>query len=212
MSIHSVINCIRKRPGMYLGSNSITALSHFLNGYTIAESDFGADFQRELFTLDFHFMHDFVKMRFNEENNIGWCNNILNYCDNNEEKGLEIFFELYDEFKNIKMKRCYKAVLSEENIQYNNNMKYTHTMRGNAPEPVFKNPLAVYVIELDISAFIAAVETDTYIRLEHQFFTSLENAKSGSIPFGVEMYFKKITEWREYFKNNISFDKIIKYW
>ena len=50
MSIHSVINCIRKRPGMYLGGNSITALSHFLNGYTIAESDLGFDFQKELFS------------------------------------------------------------------------------------------------------------------------------------------------------------------
>ena len=208
MSIHSVINCIRKRPEMYLGGNSITALSHFLNGYTIAESDLGFDFQKELFPLDFHFMHDFVRMRFKEENNIGWCNNILNHCNNNEEKGLKIFFELYDEFKNIKMKRCYKAVLSDDNIQYNNNMQ--HTCK-NGKEPVFKNPLAVYVIELDISAFIAAVETDTYIKLEHQFFTSLENAKRGSIPFGVETYFGKISEWEEHSENNISFDKIIKY-
>ena len=41
-----------------------------------------------------------------------------------EEKAFSVFFDIYDNFKNITMKRYYKAVLSEDNIQYNNCMKH----------------------------------------------------------------------------------------
>ena len=208
MSTCNRIDMLRKRPEMYLGSRNITALFHFLGGYRMAESDLGLDFQRELFPLDFCFINEFVNFRLGCENNMGWCKNILNYCGGDEEKAFSVFFDIYDNFKNITMKRYYKAILSEDNIQYNNCMKHSCKMGDNGKEPVFKNPSAVYVIELDISFFIAAVETDTYVKLEPMFFKSFEDAVSGRIPFGVETYFGKISAWKEYIDGDIKFNSL----
>lgn len=37
--IPSLLEQIKKRPGMFLGSKSLTGLYHFLNGYAVACSD-----------------------------------------------------------------------------------------------------------------------------------------------------------------------------
>ena len=59
MNTHNLIEKIRKCPAMYLGSESITALYHFLNGYHMAEYDNGivSEPRKKLFPLDFYFMH-----------------------------------------------------------------------------------------------------------------------------------------------------------
>ena len=74
---------------------------------------------------------------------------------------------------------------------------------------MFVDPVAVYVIELTISAYILAVETLNYIKLEPQFFQSLESAKSGTIPFSAQTYFGKIDSWEEVEGSNIVYEKNI---
>lgn len=208
MSIFGMIDTIRKRPGMYLGSMSITHLFHFLDGYRAAEREYDQYRKKEMFPLDFYYMSEFTNVRLNCHNNAGWCWHILEFCEGDEEKALNKFFELYDEFKQIKMTRYWKAVLSQDNIQWNNSME--HTCR-NGKEPVFINPVAVYVIELSISMYILAVETMEDVRLEPQFFTSSEQAKGKSkIPLGAEIYFGKIDSWEEFQDDNIRFDKNIR--
>ena len=60
-------------------------------------------------------------------------------------------------------------------------------------EPIYRNPLAVYVIELTIFVWILAVETAANVRLELQFFATPEKAKgSGLFPEGAEIYFVHI--------------------
>ena len=146
MAIDDMIKTIRKRPGMFLGSNSITALWHFLDGYQAAERDLGV---------------------------------------------------------------CWKAVLSEENIHWNNSMEHGALMGNNKKELMFTDPVAVYVIELTISAYILAVETSNHIKLGPQFFQSLENAKSGTIPFSAQIYFGKVDSWEEIKSSNIDFGENI---
>ena len=211
MDITNMINnYIRKRPGMYLGSNSITPLIHFLNGYQAAERGLGICSQ-ELFPLPFRYMHEFTSIRLNCHDNLDWCKHILGFCDGDEEKALNKFFELYDEFCQIRMKRYWKAVLSEDNIQWNNSMKGTcRRWWPDGREPIFSDPIAAYVIELTFPAYILAVETADNIRLEQQFFTSAEIAKGrGPIPFGAETYFGQIDQWEEFSAEDITFDKDI---
>ncbi len=77
-------------------------------------------------------------------------------------------------------------------------------------EPIYCNPLAVYVIELTISACLLAVETDDAIRPDIRFFSSPEKARGGSLfPEGAKIYFGSIDSWEEFTAENISFDKNI---
>lgn len=209
MAIDNVINTIRKRPGMFLGNNSITALWHFLDGYRAAEMDLGVCWKGELFPLRFKYMSEFTNIRLDCHNNLGWCNHILSFCNGDEKRALDMFFDLYDEYKQIGMRRYWKAVLSEKNIQWSNSMDYSVSMRNNKKEPMFADPVAVYVIELTISAYILAVETLNHIQLGSQFYQSLESAKSGTIPFSAQTYFGKIDSWEEAEGSNIEFDKNI---
>lgn len=58
---YALIEKLRARPGMYLGTNSITALWHFINGFRFALLENGRE-KRGLFPLDFSFMHEYAYM------------------------------------------------------------------------------------------------------------------------------------------------------
>lgn len=204
MSIFNMIDRIRKRPGMYLGSCSITALSHFLCGYQAAELDYGLYRRGNIVPLQFEYMHEFTKMKLSSRDNRGWCGHILKFCNGDEEKALNQFFELYDEFVQIRIKRYWKAVLTEKNIQWNNSMEHAYTMSENGKKPIYENPIAVYVIELTIPAYVLAVETSNDMKFGTQFFPSFEQAKgSHTIPAGAEVYFGKIDLWEEFSDDSI---------
>ena len=224
MDIFDMIDLIRRRPGMFIGSNSITALFHYLNGYQAAERENGTCRKGELFPLPFRYMHEYTGYRLQNRSTAGWCRQILDSCDGAEDAALQRFFELYDDFKQVRMKRYWKAVLSEDNIAWNDQMKGSYRCTGpNASgpglytladlpgkEPIYRSPLAAYVIELTISACILAVETAADIRLEIQFFAAPEKAKGGvRFPKGLESYFGHIDSWEEFTASNISFDKNI---
>ena len=216
MSVSNMIDTIRKRPGMYLGSNNITALMHFIDGYRFAEWELAVCRKGELFPLPFQYMHEYTGYRLKYSDNSGWCNQILRSCDGDEEAAFWKFYEIYDEFNLVRMKRYWKAVLSEDNIAWNNQMKHSYAMQRlkvngkyfDVKEPIYKDPRAVYVMELTIPAYILAVETANDIRLDSRFFTSYEQAKGKQcIPEGAEVYFGPIDRWEEFNGSNISFDK-----
>lgn len=226
MSIFNIIENIRKWPGLYLGGKSITALSHFLNGYQIAERDLAAGRNGEIFPLAFQYMHDYTTYRLKSpHSSMGWCDQILRSCDGDEEEALWKFFELYDGFVRVRMRRYWKAALSRDNIAWNNQMEHAYTIRPKkdnrlgpyqfdeltyVKEPVYLNPLAVYMIELTIPAYILAVETVSAIELKPQFYFSSESAKgTGHFPEGAEIYFGPIDSWEEFTGRNISFTKNI---
>lgn len=225
MSIFNIIENIRKWPGLYLGGKSITALSHFLNGYQIAERDLAVGRNGEIFPLSFQFMHDYTTYRLkNPHSAMGWCDQILRSCDGDEETALWKFFELYDGFIRVRMRRYWKAVLSKDNIAWNNQMEHAYTIRpkkdnrsGPYPfdeltyvkEPVYLNPLAVYMIELTIPAYILAVETVSAIELKPQFYFSSESAMKAGHLQSAETYFGPIDSWEEFTGRNISFTKNI---
>ena len=164
---YELIEMIRVRPGMYLGSNSITALMTFLQGYQFALHEFRVfdDACRDnLFPLDFCFK----------------------------------FFELFDEFKKIRAERCWRAILSAENIAYNNSMEHGYALLGDEKQPIYDNPVCAYVIKLTIPAYLLAVETNAELRIERQFYHTFEHAVGYNHFRGsAEEYFGKIDGWTE---------------
>ena len=213
MSIFNTIELIRKYPGMFLWSKSITALSHYLEGYQYAEREYGICRKGELFPLPFRYLHAYAGYRLQESCVAGWRHLILNSCDGAEDIALQKFFEFYDDFKQVKMKKYWKAILSEQNNAWNNQMKrgYRCAYPGGPKPGKEPNPLAVYVIELSIPVCILVVETDFDIRPDYfSFFASPEKAKGHDLfPAGAEIYFGTIDFWEEHIAENISFDKNI---
>ena len=130
MSIYNIIDSIRKAPALYLGSKSITSLLHYLDGYQAAERELGAKRNGELFPLPFQYMHDYTKYRLkNPRSAMGWSEQILRSCNGDEEEALWRFYELYDGFIRVRMRRYWKAVLSEDNIAWNNQMEHAYMIR-----------------------------------------------------------------------------------
>ncbi len=210
--LHRMILQIQTRPGMYLGSIALTPLEHFINGYQAAERDYGINWHGYLFPLNFYYMHNFADFWLKTECLCaGWCYNILTVCHGDEEKALNLFFDLYQEFRQLEMKRYWKAILTKENIEWNDNMEHACIMGEYGKEPIYKNPIALYVLELTIPAYMLVVETEREVHTEALFFSSAEGTKKNSrIQGGVEKYFGKINIWEEVEANNLYFDKSIK--
>ena len=215
MSTHNIIEIIekiRKRPALFLGSESITALWHFLNGYHMAEydNDIVSEPQKKLFPLDFYFMHSYVEFLLHRSGVSGWCSNILEACGGNEKAAFNKFFEIYDDFVSIGMKGYWKAELTESNIEYNNSMIKVHCCKNGKMEPIYRDPKAVYVIELSIPAYILVVETEVNVRITECFFNCADEAKGiGFSKAGAERYFGEIRQWKEFVCGNIEFNKNI---
>ena len=206
--LHRMIRQIQTRPGMYIGSKALTPLSLFLDGYQAAERDLGVCWHGNLFPLDFEFMHSFTDVRLQTKCVCaGWCRNMLTFCHDDEEKALNLFFGLYQEFRRIEMKRYWRAVLAEENIARNDRMEQGYAVTEDEPKPIYKNPIAVYVLELTIPAYMLIVEMTEEVHAESLFFSSAEVAKGKG---GAEDFFGKIDTWEEFEAKNLYFDKVIK--
>lgn len=209
MSVYDLIETVRVRPGMYLGSNSVTALMHFINGYRFAELEAAAKSEEHakptLFPLDFWYFHEFTKVKLGFSSSVaGWRNLILETCGGDEKKALEMFFTLFDEFEQIRPVRYWKAVLSAENIAYNDGCRHCYRMTGadhSERKPIYDKPLAAYIIELDLTgktAYLLVIETENGIKPEHWLYSSFEQAaKNKAIPESAETYFGKIGNWTE---------------
>lgn len=95
----------RRRIEMYIGDRKITTLDNFLNGafFTLKIYEIENDPNRP----DFQKFHDFVSNYYDrEESTMGWKNIILNENKHEEEKALNEFFRLYDEFISKYNKYC----------------------------------------------------------------------------------------------------------
>jgi hypothetical protein len=90
------IDAIRQRPGMYLGSKSLTALYHFLGGYQLACSLHRIKDERLGLKNPYDF-HDWVAYRTHfRESTLGWCRMIV-ATSRSEEEAFDRFFELLKE-------------------------------------------------------------------------------------------------------------------
>jgi hypothetical protein len=93
---------LRQRPGMYLGTNTISKLHDHLQGYMM--SNWFNNIDNPIDKSFFDNFNDFVYRHYGVRTNDNWKGVILDQCFGNEQNALETFFELYDKFiDNVKL-------------------------------------------------------------------------------------------------------------
>ncbi len=93
---------LRQRPGMYLGTNTISKLHDHLQGYLM--SNWFNNIDNPIDKSFFDNFNDFVYRYYGVTTNDNWKGVILDQCFGNEQNALEKFFELYDKFiDNVKL-------------------------------------------------------------------------------------------------------------
>jgi len=98
-NLKDVVPELKKRPGMFIGSNSIFDLATFLQGYDFALSVHGIT-KESLFDEDISF-HDWIALRTHYyESTSGWANMLTETYGEN--RALEQFWGHYDEYLNRK--------------------------------------------------------------------------------------------------------------
>ncbi len=233
-----MLDQIRMRPAMWLGSLNISTLRTYIEGYHHALIDLEVNKNKTktaLFPLDFWFMHEFSKIKTNSyESTSGLANLILKKCDGDQKAALERFYKYLDEFRSLKAVSIKKAKLTEENILANDNMIYS--CRIGSPIdisqmditdnedlyfcsgsyigrkfPIYDSPKAVYIIELsnDIG-FLSAVETENDIQLERCIFRKNEIFGNDKSSHSPEYVFGALTTFTDVScVDNPAFDKAI---
>jgi len=94
----SLTEALKRRPAMYLGSKSLTALKNFITGFQVACGMHGIECE-DVFVIPKDF-HDWVAYRTHfRESTSGWCNMLLAKTGN-EEEAFDRFFQLLDEHEN----------------------------------------------------------------------------------------------------------------
>ncbi|WP_445631049.1 hypothetical protein [Nostoc sp. DSM 114167] len=92
-----ILTNIKKRPGMYLGANSITRLDMLLRGYSLARREVGVpptEPERE-----FQGFQSWIEEKYGISSGESWSKIILFYSVD-EHEALQKFFELFEEYLN----------------------------------------------------------------------------------------------------------------
>jgi hypothetical protein len=95
--IYEILQRIKARPSMYLGSPSILNLKSFLIGYWYARSEL--KISRTEQEQDFENFQDWIQEKFNVESTQSWAKIILFYSQD-EREALNNFFKWLEEFQN----------------------------------------------------------------------------------------------------------------
>ncbi len=97
-SFYDFLEAVQLRPVMYLGWNKLSLMRSFLGGFQTAVSLSNANYDTGKFFTDFN-QWAINKLTGRNESKYGWSGIILRECNNDEEKALELFFALLEEFK-----------------------------------------------------------------------------------------------------------------
>jgi len=94
-NIYDIIEQIKYKPTLFLGNDKLSSFSHFISGayYALAinKTDSNPDFIQ---------FHSWLRKRLNfDDKSLGFKDTLLEYCNGDEEKGLQLFFELIEEYK-----------------------------------------------------------------------------------------------------------------
>ena len=180
MSLYEKLDLVRLRPGMYLGTNSISKLFTFISGFRFALPNESPKLQSEGH-LPFWCFNEYVADRYNCSGSMGWANILLKVCNDSEEDGLKLFFELLDEFRALRIEKVWQLQLTEQNIHYNRTEK-------------------MYKIKLSNGTMLLAVKkaSDGYAQIEHEIYY-----QDRSIDERLEECFGEITKsaWKESAEN-----------
>lgn len=136
-NIYELLDSIHLRSGMYLRkSDSLSALEDLINGYLSCIISNRIIEKHE--ALPFQYFSNFINQKYNSSG-ISWCDVIT--MKNEDTKAFEHFFELLEEFKQIRPISVKKAILTEFNV----NTYLVRLKEGNRETIIL--PDAIYIIE-----------------------------------------------------------------
>ena len=171
MSLYEKLDLVRLRPGMYLGTNSVSKLFTFISGFRFALSYESPKLQSEGH-LPFMYFNAYVAERYNCSGSMGWANILLEACNGSEEEGLKLFFELLDEFRALRIEKVWQLQLTEQNIHYNRTEKSVPRRYDDSDNSILRYSYTdeIYKIKLSDGAMLLAVkkENDGYARIERR--------------------------------------------
>jgi len=193
--LHNKLELIRKMPGAYIGATNLSLLQQNMYGYIDALEEFNIEERsKSLFPLPLRYLNEYVANWYNYSNTpSGWRNIILEHNNLDEEKSFFEFYKLYDAFIALSSKSCDKAILSKENIEYHYTDKNVPRIVINSfkTEPLYKNPIVIYLIELsDNSGYLLVVITEEETILEHEIYKNKRR-----VMLYIESCFGKILKW-----------------
>ena len=136
----------RKRPGLYIGGNSISKLRLFMNGYEICELFNGIKSinTKPPFWL---FLPWIVNFYNHYGLNYNWDRIILQNCENDEEKSLKVFFERFDEFKKLEPFKISKCQLDKKAIEFFHSSKSKRFTLEEGEEIIIGPVQELYIVE-----------------------------------------------------------------
>ncbi len=203
---YELIEKIKPRPGVFLGEPSITRLQSFLNGYATALYDYEISNEIDaLLPLPFWFFHEYVARRYNFNGSIsGWRNMILKQV-NSEEEGLNLFFELFDEFKQLKAEALQRSVINQECLDFHYSNKYApKRLTGSSfdkAEPLYKDAIEIYYAKLSRNiGYIGLVRNEKGI----EFIREIYKTENEILNY-FEICFGNLIHWQIQKFNNICF-------
>ena len=94
---NELLGSVKKRPGMYLGTGSITRLDMLLRGCSLARRE--VDVEPTKAEGEFEGFQSWIQEKYGIKSNQSWAKIILFYSMD-ETEALERFFELYEEYLN----------------------------------------------------------------------------------------------------------------
>ncbi|MBR1592688.1 MAG: hypothetical protein IJ666_06740 [Ruminococcus sp.] len=207
MSIYDITERIGLRPDIYLGGKYIILLKSFLDGYRACELDSGS-YRKEsfrLFPLDFGNIRDFISLKTNAYSSESW-DRLLMRLYGSQEAAFDKFFEIFAQFRDLRMSRGWRAELVQDNIDHNNSMRYGYIQVSAAErKPVYTDPVSVCIVELSQSSgYMLLIETETEVLCDGGFLPSANHAVQR-----VHNLFGIVKGWYpiEDDKNNIEFEK-----
>lgn len=176
---------------MYLGDKKISTLRTFLDGYNFATQIHHVDCSNEY--PPFWYFHEWAMDQYGwYESTAGWKNIILKENDNDEEKSLQVFFQLIDEFKKLHPISIESAYINDENLAFHHSdnciIKY-----GNG-KPIYENASEVMMVrfshDFGLSLFVVQNGKSVGTEWTTRYDTSSEAKHQ------VERLFGNV-EWRE---------------
>ena len=155
-TIFDAINEVKRRPEMYMGKKSLTAMQIFLEGYSYAARQAG-EWERLISEngIPYRYINDYAWNKY--ETSI-ISHHLLEIADRNEEHALKLFYELIDEIQQIKITNAWEICLTKKNRHFDRDEKYETFHFPNKVINLYSDAERVYKIELSDGAVYAAVQ------------------------------------------------------
>ncbi len=208
MNIFDMTDMVISNPVLYLGEKKVTLLKAFLDGYSACkymDGKYSKDSKR-LFPLDFSNIGDYISMRIGKYTTQSWSDLLIDFYGS-EETAFDAFGAMYQEFREIRMKRGSRAALNYDNMRHNDCMRYGYKWVSKYERrPIYDRPLSVCIVEMTKnSGYMLLVETASDIIIDSVFLATVDEAEER-----VHTLFGYVKNWSQLpVRDNIQFNKSV---